>query len=53
MTETTPTANPRDVACPACYSPAGQPCTQPTDTSRKPVSWVHYAREHAATEVTL
>jgi hypothetical protein len=32
------------VACPACNAQPGQPCTVPTDTSRKLVSWVHLAR---------
>lgn len=35
----------RDVTCPNCNAQPGQPCTQPTDTSRKAVAWVHSARE--------
>jgi hypothetical protein len=31
--------------CPACNAKPGQPCTQPTDTSRRNVSWFHYPRE--------
>lgn len=38
---------PLAVACPACQSPAGERCTQPTDTTRKPVEWFHVAREDA------
>lgn len=40
MTET-----PKDRPCPACQARAGEPCTQPTNTARKPVSWFHLARE--------
>jgi len=35
------------VACPNCYAQPGKPCTQPTDTGRTPVQWVHLAREAA------
>lgn len=35
------------VACPACHSKPGKPCTQPTNTGRKPVAWVHLVRESA------
>lgn len=31
-------------ACPNCQSPVGEKCTQPTDTGRKPVSFIHSAR---------
>lgn len=31
--------------CPACNAQVGQKCTFPTDTSRKPVPWIHWARE--------
>lgn len=33
--------------CENCNAQAGQPCTQPTDTGRKPVAWVHLIREDA------
>ena len=35
------------VGCPACGSPPGKPCTQPTDKRRTAVAWVHLAREGA------
>lgn len=44
MSEVT-VAQAQTVACPNCAAPAGQPCTQPTDMSRRPVTWVHLARE--------
>ena len=34
-------------ACPNCQSGPGEACTQPTDTGRAAVSWVHMARESA------
>jgi len=37
-----------DVTCPNCHAPAGEPCTQPTDTGRNPVKWFHDAREALA-----
>lgn len=40
--------NPRAVPCPACMAPAGEPCTQPTDSSRRSVNWHHLSREAAA-----
>lgn len=43
-----PPPNPLDVACPACQAPAGKKCTTPTDTSRRPVAWTHFARDHRA-----
>jgi hypothetical protein len=30
--------------CPACASPIGSKCTEPTDTGRRPVTWIHNAR---------
>ncbi len=33
-----------DIMCPACLARPGKPCTQPTETSRKNVSWFHFAR---------
>lgn len=33
--------------CENCNAKPGEPCTQPTDTSRKPVAWVHLTREEA------
>lgn len=38
------------VECPACQVPAGEKCTTPTDRSRRPVEWVHFAREALALE---
>lgn len=32
------------VPCPTCFAPAGQPCTAPTDTGRRAVTWVHVRR---------
>lgn len=37
-----------DVTCPACHALKGQPCTAPTDTSRKPVAWFHSDRTDLA-----
>lgn len=37
----------RAAVCPACNAQVGEPCSQPTDTGRKPVQWSHYSR-HAA-----
>lgn len=40
-----------EVTCPACFARPGRPCTRPTDTTRVPVSWFHFARvPHAADE---
>lgn len=39
---------PMSYECPACLSKPGEECTQPTNTSRKAVSWFHYAREAVA-----
>ena len=36
------------VACTACNAQPGQPCTQPTNTTREMVSWYHRVREDAA-----
>jgi len=41
------TAQAHTVACPACMARRGEACTQPTDTARRPVRWVHLAREDA------
>lgn len=45
------TPKPRDsqkesllVVCPNCNAQPGQPCTQPTETGRRNVQWIHYAR---------
>lgn len=32
------------VPCPTCLATAGQPCTVPTDSGRRAVTWVHVAR---------
>lgn len=34
----------RDVVCPGCNAQPGKPCTQPTDTGRRPVTWMHLTR---------
>jgi hypothetical protein len=36
------------VTCPACNARIGEPCTAPTNTGRRPVSWTHLARDDAA-----
>lgn len=38
---------PIDVVCPACNARPGKPCTAPTDTSRRPVGWMHASRTEA------
>lgn len=48
--------DPRTFECPACFAPAGKPCSIPknnahTDSnSRVAVNWFHLAREGVATE---
>lgn len=42
--------DPRTLPCPACNAQAGEPCSQPTNTSRKPVNWHHLIRESHAQE---
>lgn len=37
----------RSVFCPACQALEGESCTHPTDTGRREVGWVHFAREDA------
>jgi hypothetical protein len=32
--------------CPACQAQPGKPCTQPTENSRRPVTWFHLMREN-------
>ncbi|QKY79991.1 hypothetical protein PQD13_gp79 [Gordonia phage Clawz] len=32
------------VICPNCNAQPGHPCTQPTDTGRRNVTWFHNAR---------
>lgn len=39
---------PIDVGCSNCQSPAGHPCSQPTDNGRRDVTWFHSAREARA-----
>lgn len=41
----------RQVQCPNCQAKPKQKCTQPTDTGRKPVRWVHLEREREAAEM--
>ena len=51
-TEATPfrvIADPRLIACPNCQVAAGERCTVPTDTARRPVNWIHSARIDAVT----
>lgn len=31
--------------CLVCNAQVGEPCTQATNTGRRPVSWFHYSRE--------
>jgi hypothetical protein len=33
------------VGCPTCAAHPNKPCTQPTDTGRTAVPWVHLSRE--------
>lgn len=40
-------AQAQTVVCPNCNAQPDRPCTQPTDTGRTNVSWVHLARESA------
>jgi hypothetical protein len=47
------TGSPRDVTCPACFAPVGEPCTAPTDTGRRNVAWHHFARTYDASTVNL
>jgi hypothetical protein len=35
------------VTCPNCQAQPGRRCSQPTDTGRRDVAWVHLAREDA------
>jgi hypothetical protein len=35
---------PRDRVCPTCNAQPGEPCTQPTNNSRRPVRWYHFKR---------
>lgn len=43
----------KDVTCPACFARVGEPCTQPTDSSRRNVSWFHASRKAEASEREL
>lgn len=43
----TETPSPITARCPNCQARPGEPCTQPTDTGRRNVSWFHMARESA------
>jgi hypothetical protein len=43
-----PVKQPTDVPCTACSARPGQPCTVPTDTGRRDVTWVHHARSDLA-----
>lgn len=43
-------AQAQTVTCPNCQAPPGTPCTQPTDTGRRSVAWVHLARQSAFSE---
>lgn len=41
-------ADPLAVVCPACQARPYLRCTAPTDFTRRPVDWVHLARQDAA-----
>ena len=41
---------PIESSCPACLVGPEEPCTAPTDTSRRPVRWFHHARVALARE---
>ncbi|QNJ56025.1 hypothetical protein SEA_RASPUTIA_135 [Microbacterium phage Rasputia] len=32
------------VRCPACFAEVGDPCSAPTNTTRRPVTWFHSSR---------
>lgn len=34
----------RAVFCPNCHAQPGKTCTQPTNTGRTPVPWLHLSR---------
>ena len=36
--------------CPNCQARPGEPCTQPTNTTRRPVKWFHSGREAIQTQ---
>ena len=38
----------KNMRCPNCNAAPGEPCTTPSDNGRKPVTYVHFAREEAA-----
>jgi len=38
------TAQAQTVPCPTCQAKPNHPCTQPTNTGRSAVGWVHHAR---------
>jgi len=40
--------DPQRYECDSCFSKPGYPCTQPTDFSRRDVTWFHLARKGAA-----
>lgn len=42
---------PLSLKCPACQSPAGNPCTQPTEDGRRNVQWFHESRIKAVDDV--
>lgn len=43
MTDT----KPGQVVCPTCNAQPGEPCTQPSNTRRIPVKWMHLSRHDA------
>lgn len=45
---TQPEVDPKSATCPNCQARPGEPCTQPTETGRKKVTWTHLSREAAA-----
>lgn len=45
--ETVENPKPRDVVCPTCNAQPGEPCTQPSNTRRIAVTWMHLSRHDA------
>lgn len=51
MANDTRDLEPLEVSCPNCFSPRGEPCTQPTSNGRYVVAWHHAARVDLAREL--
>lgn len=45
--------HPRAVECRACNAQPGEPCSAPTDTGRRSVTWHHFIRENDAMRTGL